>query len=256
MNQTDLAALAIRYRRDGFVLVHDLVGKDTLDAVRERTRAIACGEVPSYPDDDIELEPGAPRTRSIATVRKLNRCIENDAVLAEVARRPEIIAVVTAVLGPDIKVYGSQCFMKPPGGVEKPYHQDSAYFPIHPMELVTCWLALDDVTVQNGAMHVIPGSHCHGLIDHGQEWMVGDRRDKRVPEALVPEARETAICMPAGSCSFHHSLLLHRSLPNQTERSRRGFAVHYMSARSKWVDPVQPCPVFPLVHGRAYDSCV
>ena len=45
--------------------------------------------------------------------------------------------VVTALLGPDIMLFGDQTFMKPPGGVEKPYHQDSAYFKIEPAELVT-----------------------------------------------------------------------------------------------------------------------
>ena len=51
------------------------------------------------------------------------------------------------------------------------------------------------------------------------------------PGTLRDRGRETPILLAAGDCSFHHSLLLHRSGPNNTDRFRRGMASHYMSAR-------------------------
>jgi phytanoyl-CoA hydroxylase len=155
-----------------------------------------------------------------------------------------------------VKLFESQLFMKPPGGVEKPYHQDSAYFTIEPMALVTCWSALDDVTVANGSMWVIPGSHLGGVVDHGEPWQIGDRIDKRVPASAMDLASEVPMVMPAGSCSFHHSLLLHSSRPNRTNHSRRGFAVHYMTARSRWTNPSKPAPNYRLLRGREYPGCV
>jgi phytanoyl-CoA hydroxylase len=156
----------------------------------------------------------------------------------------------------DIKLFGSQCFMKPPGGIEKPYHQDSAYFTIKPMSLVTCWIALDDVTVENGCMWVIPGSHRGELYDHSQPWNVGGRIDMQVPGEKIDRSCETPITMSAGSCSFHHSMLLHRSGPNQTEGHRRGLAIHYMSSQSRWTHPTMPQPPYPLLRGREYRDCV
>jgi ectoine hydroxylase-related dioxygenase (phytanoyl-CoA dioxygenase family) len=146
--------------------------------------------------------------------------------------------------------------MKPPGGVEKPYHQDSAYFTIEPLSLVTCWIALDDVTIENGCMWVIPGSHRGELFDHSQEWDVGGRKDMQVPDKHLELSREKPIKLRSGSCSFHHSVLLHRSGPNQTNTSRRGLAIHYMSSRSRWTHPSLPQPEYPLLRGREYADCV
>jgi ectoine hydroxylase-related dioxygenase (phytanoyl-CoA dioxygenase family) len=246
--------LSQRYQDLGYLVVENLLAPEQTDGLRDRTRAIAEGEVPGYPRSDFELEPGADAP-SLLTLRKLNRCAENDPVFFAHATNPEILDLVETLIGPDIKLFGSQCFMKPPGGIEKPYHQDSYYFTIEPKELVTCWTALDDVTLDNGCMWVIPGSHRNGIVPH-EDWFIGDRPDKQVPDAAIDRASETAIVMPAGSCSFHHSVLLHRSAANRSERPRRGMAVHYMSAKSKWTHPDKPKPDYPLLRGREFAGCV
>ena len=105
-------------------------------------------------------------------------------------------------------------------------------------------------------MWVIPGSHRHEILDHSQEWTVGGRTDKQVPDEALDRSRETPIVMPAGSCSFHHSVLLHRSAPNHSKQSRRGLAVHYMSARSRWTHATQSKPDYLLVRGREHPGCV
>ena len=169
------------YKRDGFLVVPNLLRSDVIDRLRDHIAAIAAGKVPTFPSEDIEFEPSAGENPSFASVRKVNRCAENDAVFMSVAQEISILDIVEALVGPDIKLFGSQCFMKPPGGIDKPYHQDSAYFPIEPLSLVTCWIALDDVTQQNGCMWVIPGSHLGPLHDHNQTWKVGDRSDMRHP---------------------------------------------------------------------------
>lgn len=237
-----------QYRADGFVTVENALSADELERLRERMTAVAEGRVASFPADRIEYEPGA--SASAASIRKINACAENDDIFMQHATNPRLLDLVEQLIGSDIKLYGSQCFMKPPGGVEKPWHQDSAYFQIEPKALVTCWTALDDVTTENGCLWVIPGSHLGRLHDHTEPWQVGDRIDMQVPESQVQMDRETPITMPAGSCSFHHSMLLHRSGPNRTAHARRGLAVHYMAAHSRWTNPQRDTPTFPLLRGR------
>jgi len=243
------------YRDEGYYVAERLFMSEETDALIRRTIDIAEGRAATFQEQDIELEPGAGE-RNIRTVRKLNRCAENDDVFLAHAKSEKVLDIVESLVGPDIKLYSSQCFMKPPGGVEKPYHQDSAYFTIEPLDLVTCWTALDDVTEDNGCMWVIPGSHRGEILDHSQEWTVGDRTDKQVPDEALDRGRETPIVMPAGSCSFHHSVLLHRSAPNLSERPRRGLAVHYMSARSRWTHATKGQPDYLLVRGREHPGCV
>ena len=150
--------------------------------------------------------------------------------------------------------------MKPPGGIEKTYHQDSPYFKIEPMALVTAWVALDDVTLDNGCMWVVPGSQRNGALDHSEPWKVGDRLDMRIPDSAIDEAKsangEQPVTMRAGGCSFHHSLILHRSGPNRTPHFRRGMATHYMTARSRWTGAPAEKPDYPLLAGREYPGCV
>ena len=254
---TELAVQQVHeYEEQGFLNIPDVLGVDELLELQRRTSDIAEGKVQGFPKENIELEPSSGGLHSFQTVRKLKACAENDPVMMRYARSEKILDVMQSLLGPDIKLFDSQAFMKPPGGVEKAYHQDSAYFSIEPMALATCWVALDDVTTENGCLWVIPGSHRGGVLAHSEKWMVGDRVDKRIPESAFDRNTEVPITMRAGSCSIHHSLLLHSSRPNQTTHSRRGLAFHFLTARSRWTDPNRPKPDFPLLRGREYPGCV
>lgn len=244
------------YQKNGYVVVEGMFTPEELKSLRERITAIAEGRVPRFPEKDIEFEPGSNASSGIMAIRKINRCAENDAVFMTHAGNERVLDIVESLIGPDIKLFASQCFMKPPGGVEKPYHQDSAYFTIEPLSMVTCWIALDDVTIENGCMWVIPGSHRGEIFDHSQEWDVGGRKDMQVPDKHLDLSREVPITLQAGSCSFHHSVLLHRSGRNQTSTSRRGLAIHYMSSHSRWTHPTLPKPAYSLLRGQEYEECV
>lgn len=241
------------YREQGYLIRENLLPADHIAALRSRMQEIAEGRVAEFSMSDVELEPDAGDGQPRAA-RKINRC-ENDALFMSHACNEAVLDVIETLIGPDIKLYTSQCFMKPAGGVEKPYHQDSAYFTIEPMDLVTCWTALDDVALDNGCLWVIRGSHLEGLADHGK-WHVGGREDKQVARETLDLRREAPIVMPAGSCSFHHSLLLHRSGANESDRPRRGLAVHYMSARCRWTNPNAQKPDYRLLRGREFPDCV
>ncbi len=245
-----------QYHGDGYLVVEDLFSETEVGALGQRVEDIAAGRVP-FPEEGLEYEPGVKdRQRHIDNLRKINSCAQHDPFFLQHARNPAILDVVEDLLGRDIKFFSDQLFMKPPGGMEKTYHQDSAYFNIAPMALVSSWVALDDVTLENGCLWVVPGSHRDGLVDHSEAWMVGDREDKHVPDSAIDRSKEAAITMKAGGCSFHHSLLLHRSGPNRTPNRRRGMATHYMSSRSRWTGEPGEKPDYPLLRGREFAGCV
>jgi phytanoyl-CoA hydroxylase len=248
--------LVEQYNRVGFLVVPALLTGDEVEELRDRIADIVSGRVKTYRDADIEYEPGAPLVRKLENVRKLNHCERNDAVLLRTARHPGILDVVESLIGPDIKLLGEQLFMKPPGGIEKTYHQDSPYFPIDPPALVSAWVALDDVTEENGCLKVIVGSHLSGAMPHSDAWMVGERQDMKIPDQYIDRSREVPIVMSAGTVSFHHSLLMHASGPNRSTQSRRGLAMHYMTAKSRWTGKAEEKPGYVLVRGREYAGCV
>lgn len=244
-----------QYQQQGYTILANALSNSDIAALRSRVERIAAGTLP-FPAECIEFDPGARQERHIDNLRKINCPARHDAFFMDHAGHSNLLDAAEALLGPDVKFFDDQLFIKGPGGMEKTYHQDSAYFNIAPMAILTAWVALDDVTLENGCLWVVAGSHLEGLKEHSETWMVGDRQDHKVPDWAIDRDREQPILLQAGDCSFHHSLLLHRSGPNQTTTRRRGLATHYMSARSHWTGAPDDKPDYPLLRGQAYPDCV
>ena len=242
-----------RFHAEGYLILDPCLEEGELEALRERVRGIADGEV-DFPESSVEYEPGASGRR-MEHLRKINHPSRHDSFFVDHARHPRILAAMGDLLGEDVKLFGDQLFMKPPGGIEKTYHQDCPYFPVRPMEVITAWVALDEVTLENGCMYVVPGSHKLGAVDHSEAWMVGERKDMKIPDAAIDRERERPVTLRAGGCSFHHGLIQHRSGANRTRSFRRGLATHYMTARSRWTGEGEQ-PSYHMLSGREYEGCV
>ncbi len=128
----------------------------------------------------------------------------------------------------DARLYWEQAVSKPPQArTELPWHQDNGYTPLVPEEYVTCWLALDDAELDNGCLWVIPGSHRNGTVDHHNgagPFRVGHDG---------PAADGVAVPVERGSVLVFSSLLMHRSGPNVTDRSRRAWIIQFCSAAAR-----------------------
>ena len=71
----------------------------------------------------------------------------------DLARDPDILDLVEAVMGPDIVLWGCHLFCKPAGdGLEVPWHQDGHYWPIRPLATCTVWVALEASDAENGCL--------------------------------------------------------------------------------------------------------
>ena len=90
----------------------------------------------------------------------------------------EIVGILEQIIGPDLKMFRNALLLKPPQvGSQKGMHQDSPYWPIEPMDLCSCWFALDEATEENGCLGVIPGWHKKGALPHvsvTDDFVVGD----------------------------------------------------------------------------------
>src|ERR671910_2231550 len=58
----------------------------------------------------------------------------------------------------------SMLFLKAGGKPGQAWHQDEAHIPTRDRSLTGVWIALDDATVANGCLWVIPGSHRAGVL--------------------------------------------------------------------------------------------
>ncbi len=74
---------------------------------------------------------------------------------------PGIVASLTR--SDEVTLYSDQVFLKEPGSaVRTPWHQDKPYFLMQGEKAAVCWVPVDAVTVENGAMGYVLGSHRWG----------------------------------------------------------------------------------------------
>jgi Phytanoyl-CoA dioxygenase (PhyH) len=141
---------------------------------------------------------------------------------------PALVMPASQLLGGAIRFWHDQLFYKPArhGGVVA-WHQDYSYWTrTEPVAHLTCWIGLDDSTRENGCLHYIPGSHrwnllpITGLTGNMEEIMTVLSEEQR--SAFRPAAIE----LKRGECSFHHSLLVHGSFENRSDRPRRATVVN------------------------------
>lgn len=135
------------------------------------------------------------------------------------------------LMGQPFRLFHDQLFCKPArhGGVVA-WHQDFSYWTFtKPMNHLTCWIGLDDASVENGCLYYVPGSHRWGLLpitglagDMEAVTQVLDEEQKAVFE------KKFANELKRGFASFHHPLTMHGSYANYSERSRRAVVLNAM----------------------------
>jgi len=148
-------------------------------------------------------------------------------------RNEQLLDAIESLIGPNIRLVHFQGLYKPPHtGGNVHWHQDDYYFGVNKKDAVaSCWLALDDATVDNGCMWVVPGAHTR-MYEHQKNW---DPKDKKgfffsIQDPAPLEAGAIPIELKRGQCLFHHGLMPHRSLSNTSARMRRAFAMHFFDA--------------------------
>ena len=149
----------------------------------------------------------------------------------DIVTEARILDHVSDLVGETVILRHSHFFAKLPGdGKRVSWHQDASYWPITPSKVVSAWLAIDDVDVDNAAMQVIPGSHRHEQIPFADSAISENNVLNQTVEA--PERygdAPVAIELKAGQMSLHSDWILHGSLPNQSSRRRCGLAMRFLS---------------------------
>jgi len=233
------------FQRNGFIVVKNLVTPENLATLRRKVdevqntilEAQAAARARNGGVGYI-VEGGGTAVATKPVLRKLAELAQHDEFFRLIASSEGILDVVSALTGGNrsVYLYSDQVFLKPAlCGSEKPLHQDNSYFKVTPNTAgVTCWMALDDATLENGCMHYIPGTHKLGLIKHKA---IKDT-PHLIPDSDTPFGNEVPVPIPAGACIFHHLLTLHSSKANSSANSRRAWALHYANASAE--DSVKP----------------
>ena len=263
-----------RYLRDGFLVVEGFASPATCDRLRdEAARLVAEADLDSietvfdvddqahaedawFLDSGGEVRPFLEPERDGGEVRvnKLGHALHDRVpAFAEFSRSPALAALVRELGLADALLVQSMVIFKHPrvGGLVNP-HQDATYLFTDPPGLMGLWLGLEDATLDNGCLEVLPGAHRQGLRSRYR------REGRRTwTETLDPrpwpEQGWQALEVPAGTLVAFDGLLPHRSAANRSPRSRCAYTLHLISESADYASDnwLQRPPDMPL---RGFES--
>lgn len=233
------------YHRDGFLVVADAVTPAQLAALRldfdgwvaeSRRHAAAYGAIiDGRPRFDVERGHNADHP----ALRRVNSPQEVSDAYLDVMRSSRMTAIVTDLIGPNVKFHHAKINSKLPGAATAvKWHQDFPFTPHSNDDLVTALLFVDDVTDENGPLEVLPGSHRGEIRSLWHDGVFTGAIDEAV--AADCQSRSVRALGPAGSVCLMHTRLLHGSAPNRSAHPRTLYICVYSAEDAL---PLSPNPV-------------
>lgn len=227
------ATIRAAYERDGYVILRDCVGADLVADARDHVEWLAKAHPERRPE------------------QLTNELVADDPFWVRLVGDQRLLDLAEVFVGPDIALFASHYISKPPfTGQEVRWHQDGAYWPLDPMEVVTFWLAVDESTPENGCLRVIPGSHRQEL--HEIRTVADDANVLGSEiDAAVDESQAVDLALSPGDVEVHHPRILHASNANTSPMRRCGLTIRYIPTSTRITSEEQPFPSALLLRGRA-----
>jgi len=234
-----------QYQEEGYVLIPGALSagdvrelQDTTDRITAQARGLT--EENGMFDFEAGHTPDAP------LVQRLKKPHRIDPMYFALAKHPAIFGLVQRICGENVRLSHSKINMKAArAGSPLEWHQDWAFAPHTHMGTCVASVMMDDVSLDNGAMQVLPGSHKGPLLEHhdpelgfiGAVDIVGQQVDLSNAASLVG---------PAGTVSIHHPMTMHGSGSNRSGRQRRILFLEYAASDAY--------PLFYTVDWAEYNS--
>lgn len=221
----------------GFHVAPGLVSPADLERLKRDAADLARGKYPCK-----ALKP-LPATMSDRDIQENLLCIHQphrvSPIMREMIHHPAIAAVLERMIAAHlphwdgrVKCMQSMLFIKPPGKPGQAWHQDEYYIPTRDRSLCGAWIAIDDATIENGCLWVVPGSHRNGYLFPAQPPTDLDEYDGSNCCYGFDDRTAVPVEVKAGSVVFFNGYLLHKSLKNRSQVYRRALVNHYMNAWS------------------------
>jgi len=221
-----------RYHRDGFIVVEDVLPAATVKALQTEVDRFVQDSV-SVTDHTVlyDLEDG--HTAESPRVRRLKNPDKHSALFADLVANPTVVTILNQLWNNHgVRFDQSKLNLKSAGfGSPVEWHQDWAFYPHTNDDLAAVGFMIDDITLENGPMMVVPGSHRGPVYDHHANGYFCGGVD------IVTEQGDLTNAAPltgkAGSITIHHVRALHGSEPNRSGDPRR-FLLHQYCAADAW----------------------
>ena len=214
------------FEENGYLVIEDIISIDELDRYRKIYN--------DFLDDTIhtgknrtDLGVGLGNNKKVENITQIMWPSDFVPAVLNMTYHQRALAIAKSLQGNDMEMDFDMLINKAPNtGTITPWHQDAAYWINMPdKRAVSCWLALDRATLENGCMWYVPGSHLLPLRPHRNAGGKGS--------ALTCNATESegvGIELKPGSCVLHHGATLHYSRGNSSDSHRRAYIINFRPA--------------------------
>lgn len=210
------------FKENGYLLVENIIGKDDVALYSKIYDKFLDGTIDTG-KNRADLGDGLGKAGKVEAITQIMWPCDFVPELLQMAYHQRVLSFSRSLLGDDMAIDFDMLINKAPEtATPTPWHQDAAYWINMPdTRAVSCWMALDPATVDNGCMWYVPKSHLQPLRSHRFAGKAGG--------ALMCDGSEDegiAVEIKPGSCIFHHGHTLHYSRGNSTNGNRRAFIVN------------------------------
>ena len=244
-----------QFNREGFLVVDDVLDPGLMNAVRAEYSDLldhlyagwqVAGSVGAPDSDDFWGKLLTAYRAGCDWFQPMDVSLPGDEItpdtpfhfgpaVFDMVTSPRLLDHVEALIGPEITSNPIQHVrIKPPSDTldddeirahvtVTDWHQDRAvaHEEADATQMVTCWLAMTDATVENGCLMVQPQGNDQMMLPHCPKTQTG------IPDDIIAGFHAKPLPVKAGGAVFFHPLTPHASLPNRSDGFRWSFDLRY-----------------------------
>jgi ectoine hydroxylase-related dioxygenase (phytanoyl-CoA dioxygenase family) len=216
-----------QFAAEGYAVFEGVLRGELLDLLRDECANFVARE-------DARMDAAGVDSLGISHRGKryfANECQRETPSLRKMLFSETMADVCRATLGDNAYFFFDQYVVKgPEGGLPFGWHQDSGYVvgnggPIDHAPYLTCWCPLDDATVENGTVRVLPFADA----PLSRDWILPHERQPGTNDLIGWKGNDEGVVIevPAGSVVAFSSRLLHTTGANLTSKMRRVYLAQY-----------------------------
>ena len=223
--------------QDGYLVVPDLLSLDEVEELRQDTITLAKG---GYPCESLKLLPDdISDDAAISRILCIHQPHFVSPIIEQYVKHPKICGILSQITAAhlpywdgSVKCMQSMLFVKPPNFQGQAWHQDEFFIPTRDRSLIGAWTAMDDATIENGCLWVLPGSHRPGYLYPQRYHENPNELDFAWESYGFDDTGEVPVEVTTGTLVFFNGYLLHRSQKNRGDAYRRVLVNHYCNSWS------------------------
>jgi ectoine hydroxylase-related dioxygenase (phytanoyl-CoA dioxygenase family) len=225
----NIETMYAQYQAQGYVLIPGALNPAEVAELQATTDRIAA-QAAGLTEENSLFDFEAAHTPEVPMVQRLKKPHRVDPLYFALAKHPAIFTLVQRICGENMRLSHSKINMKAAReGSPLEWHQDWAFAPHTNMSTCVASVMIDDVSLENGAMQVLPGSHQGPLFDH-HDPELGFVGAVDIAAQKVDISGAESLVGAAGTVSIHHPMTMHGSGANRSGRQRRILFLEYAAS--------------------------